>query len=107
MTTDELINGLKHMADDHPCCRETITVAIAKIEVETATAKRWEETAWAISREKERIENENARLRTGLSAIANGYPAWDAEDRLRRLARNYLSNIGMVSTDTTGKSANQ
>jgi hypothetical protein len=31
MTTDELINGLKHMADDHPCCRLAIAVTIDRL----------------------------------------------------------------------------
>ena len=31
MTTDELINGLKHMADDHPCCQLAIAVTIDQL----------------------------------------------------------------------------
>ena len=29
----DLINGLRHMADDHPCCRETLQLTIDTIEV--------------------------------------------------------------------------
>jgi hypothetical protein len=32
MTTEDLTNGLRHTADDHPCCRGTIAAAIAEIE---------------------------------------------------------------------------
>jgi len=32
MTTADIINGLKHVADDHACCRGTIEEAIAEIE---------------------------------------------------------------------------
>jgi hypothetical protein len=32
MTTEDLINGLKHMAYDHLCCRETIEATIAELE---------------------------------------------------------------------------
>lgn len=28
----DLVNGLRHMADDHPCCAATIAQAIAEIE---------------------------------------------------------------------------
>lgn len=31
---EELINGLMHLADDHPCCRGTIMLAIARIQSE-------------------------------------------------------------------------
>jgi len=31
-TTEELINGMKHTADDHTCCRGTIDMAIEKIQ---------------------------------------------------------------------------
>jgi DNA-directed RNA polymerase subunit RPC12/RpoP len=31
MTTEDLINGLKHTADDHPCCRGTMEAATATI----------------------------------------------------------------------------
>jgi hypothetical protein len=44
MTTDDMINGLKHTADDHPCCRGTIDATIAKIESldrENARLREW------------------------------------------------------------------
>jgi len=31
---EELINGLKHMADDHDCCRGTIELAIKELSIE-------------------------------------------------------------------------
>lgn len=31
-SVDELINGLKHMADDHDCCRPTIKLVIKRLE---------------------------------------------------------------------------
>jgi hypothetical protein len=33
MTTEDLINGLKHTADDHPCCRETMECTIKELEL--------------------------------------------------------------------------
>jgi len=30
-SVDDLLNGMLHMADDHPCCRGTIELAIAYI----------------------------------------------------------------------------
>jgi len=33
MTTADIINGLKHTADDHPCCRATMEEAISKLEL--------------------------------------------------------------------------
>jgi len=37
INTEELINGMKHMADDHPCCAQTIKTAIGRIgELENA-----------------------------------------------------------------------
>jgi hypothetical protein len=44
MTTDDIINGLKHTADDHPCCRGTIDATIAEIESldrENARLRKW------------------------------------------------------------------
>ena len=32
ISTKDLINGMKHMADDHPCCAQTIKTAIGRIE---------------------------------------------------------------------------
>ena len=32
ISTDDLINGMKHMADDHPCCSQAIKAAIDRIE---------------------------------------------------------------------------
>jgi len=32
MNTEDIINGLKHMADDHECCREVLEEAIKLIE---------------------------------------------------------------------------
>ena len=32
MTTDDIINGLKHTADDHPCCRETMEATVKELE---------------------------------------------------------------------------
>lgn len=29
---EDLINGLKHMADDHECCRGTIELAIEELQ---------------------------------------------------------------------------
>jgi hypothetical protein len=31
MTLDDLTNGLKHIADDHPCCRDTILEAVRRL----------------------------------------------------------------------------
>lgn len=32
MSDTELVNGLRHMADDHPCCEATILHAIDKLQ---------------------------------------------------------------------------
>jgi hypothetical protein len=32
MESDDLINGLRHMASDHECCRETIEYTIRELE---------------------------------------------------------------------------
>lgn len=32
ISTEDLINGMKHMADDHTCCAQTIKAAIGRIE---------------------------------------------------------------------------
>jgi len=32
ISTEGLINGTKNMADDHPCCAQTIKTAISRIE---------------------------------------------------------------------------
>lgn len=45
MSDTELVNGLRHMADDHPCCEATILHAIDKLQ---------------------QLERENAALRTVL-----------------------------------------
>jgi len=45
---DELTNGLRHMADDHPCCRGTIELAIARIK--------------ELEAERDDIEAENGKL---------------------------------------------
>ena len=29
---EDVINGLKHMADDHPCCKDAVLAAIATLE---------------------------------------------------------------------------
>lgn len=29
---DDLVNGLKHMADDHECCRETIELTVQTLQ---------------------------------------------------------------------------
>lgn len=47
----DLINGLRHMADDHPCCRETLQLTIDTIE---------------------KLERENAKLREALE-ISDDY----------------------------------
>ena len=31
VATDDLINGLKHMASDHPCCAGTIALAVDRL----------------------------------------------------------------------------
>ena len=31
VTTDDLLNGLKHMANDHPCCAGTIALAVDRL----------------------------------------------------------------------------
>lgn len=31
-SVDDVINGLKHMADDHPCCRAAIERAVVTLE---------------------------------------------------------------------------
>lgn len=31
-TVEDVINGLKHMADDHPCCKQSILKAIETLE---------------------------------------------------------------------------
>lgn len=39
MTKADAINGLKHMADDHPCCREFIDAVILMLsQTETNTS---------------------------------------------------------------------
>ena len=48
----DLINGLRHMADDHPCCRETLQLTIDTIEV---------------------LERENAALRSLLREAITDY----------------------------------
>lgn len=32
MTTEELINALKHVADDHPCCAIVVQRAVERLE---------------------------------------------------------------------------
>ena len=31
IATDDIINGLMHMGDDHPCCKPTLGAAIARL----------------------------------------------------------------------------
>ena len=45
----DLINGLRHMADDHPCCRETLQLTIDTIEV-------LERENAALRKDKERLD---------------------------------------------------
>lgn len=50
MTICDLINGLRHTADDHPCCRETLleaTRAIERGEYAVRLLTRWHEWARA------------------------------------------------------------
>ena len=44
MTNEELINGLKHIADDHPCCADTILEAAERLKTLDSfeLATRWQ-----------------------------------------------------------------
>jgi len=44
MTTADIINGLKHTADDHPCCRATMEEAISKLELLKNQVNSWRPT---------------------------------------------------------------
>ena len=32
VSDSELVNGLRHLSDDHPCCKETISMTIDQLE---------------------------------------------------------------------------
>ena len=57
----DLMNGLRHMADDHPCCRETLRLTIDTIE---------------------ELERENAALRKQLADVSR--VRYSLEDSLTR-----------------------
>jgi hypothetical protein len=126
MTTEDLINGLKHTADDHPCCRETIEATIQKIEELENTPKSIREYlatpvtkhALRMLGEKYReLERENARLREAIkyeplaSALVKtgivqedaiecpcAYDEYKTQDAIHAMA-DILSNITITDPD--------
>ena len=62
----DLINGLRHMADDHPCCRETLQLTIDTIEV---------------------LERENAALRSLLREALDCIDQYDYEEAFDMVQR--------------------
>lgn len=103
MTINDLINGLKHAADDHPCCRETIEAAITKL-------RDLDESLGAISYQTILIRRENTILRSSIETCVKDFEktrwGWDGPcgttDIIERLADS-LSNTTMsgIAGDAT------
>jgi len=71
MNTSDIINGLKHTADDHPCCGETIGAAISKL-------KELEEGLGAMSYHSIKLQRENSKLRDALTTADRAIVAGQA-----------------------------